>query len=92
MEISRSLLGRLIDAADSASTLLLSVVGALFLVFNMGAWVRGENIVFYSQSRPALGVFLLVWLVLVLALTLESSRKARKISKSGDTESGGTLQ
>jgi len=60
---------RLVRAAESASNALLSLVGALFLMADIGASVRGEPVVI-TAAQPMFPIFLGSWIVVVLVLTL----------------------
>ncbi|MBP6011055.1 MAG: hypothetical protein KBA31_02405 [Alphaproteobacteria bacterium] len=75
--MSQDTLKLMLDAADSASTILLSVVGAFFLVANMGAWVKSESIVIPSNSYPSVLVFLLAWLAIAFAYAIAARRKQK---------------
>ena len=59
-----------LNAAGRAAVILLSAVGAIFLIGSTIAWMRGEDIVIANQSRPAIVVFLLSWLAIVVVYVI----------------------
>ena len=65
---------RIWNAAEWSSTTVLNVVGAIFLMTNMRAWIGGHSITI-SGTHPIFLQMLGVWVVIFLALLISPIRK-----------------